>query len=106
LLLYSKYLKDNADNAPCNKDAVYDFLNNPKNDWRKLLLTLSARIIQFYRTLTSDDRVCALIFDDTSFYRNGSKKVELLARVKDHVSGKCFKGFRKSPTAGIAGGLV
>jgi hypothetical protein len=35
-----------------------------------------------------------LIFDDSLFSRNRSKKVELLAKVFDHTTHKFFKGFR------------
>ena len=90
-----QYLKDASANSPCKKDAVYRLLNDPNNDWRKLILLLGAAIVKFYRSLTSDRRVCALAIDDTAFYRDCSKKVELLARAWDHVSNRHFKGFRK-----------
>ncbi len=44
--------------------------------------------------LTSEARRNVLIIDDSLFSRNRSKKVELLARVYDHVSGTYVKGFR------------
>ena len=44
--------------------------------------------------LTSGARRNVLIIDDSLFSRNRSKKVELLARVYDHVSGTYMKSFR------------
>lgn len=38
--------------------------------------------------------VNVLIIDDSLYSRNRSKAVELIARVKDNVSGKYVKGFR------------
>jgi hypothetical protein len=44
--------------------------------------------------LTEKNRQSVLIFDDSLFSRNRSKKVELLAKVFDHTSHKFCKGFR------------
>jgi hypothetical protein len=43
--------------------------------------------------LTSEDRKTAIIFDDTSYYRDRSKKVELLSRFFDHSKRIYYKGF-------------
>ena len=77
------------------KDAVYRFLNSAHYNWRKFLLLLSSAVINNHITpLTSDDRVNVLILDDSLYSRNRSKKVELLAKVYDHVSHKYHRGFR------------
>lgn len=76
------------------KDTVYRFLNSPRHNWRRFLLLLSSSAIQRMTRLTSDDRADVLIVDDSLFSRNRSKKVELLARVFDHVSHKFVRGFR------------
>ena len=76
------------------KDTVYRFLNSPRHNWRRFLLLLSASVIQRISRLTSDNRVDVLIVDDSLFSRSRSKKVELLARVYDHVSHKFVRGFR------------
>ncbi|GMA65785.1 IS4 family transposase ISDha5 [Alicyclobacillus fastidiosus] len=55
---------------------------------------LSAAVIQRISRLISDDRADVLIVDDSLFSRSRSKKVELLARVYDHVSHKFVRGFR------------
>lgn len=75
------------------KDAYYRFLKQPTYAWRRFLSSLSLRVIQSFTRLTSDNRVKVLIVDDSLFSRSRSKKVELLARVFDHVSGKMVKGF-------------
>jgi len=76
------------------KDAVYRFLNHAGFAWRRFLTSLSVATIQKVESLTSVDRVTAFIFDDSMFERNRSKKVELLARFKDHATGAFYKGFR------------
>ena len=52
------------------------------------------RLISSVDRLTGNDRESVLIFDDSLFSRNRSKKVELLAKVFDHTTHKFFKGFR------------
>lgn len=86
---------DSENSTEFSKDTVYRFLNSSNFNWRKFLLLLSTAIIKnFVYPLTSKDRVNVLIVDDSLYSRNRSKAVELLARVKDHVSGKYVKGFR------------
>ncbi|WP_187147810.1 transposase [Heliomicrobium modesticaldum] len=79
---------------PFAKDTAYRLLNDPRWEWIGFLLTLGATITAWFKTLTSEQRVKAIIFDDSAYVRDRSKKVELLARVKDHVTGRYFKGFR------------
>ena len=78
------------------KNVVYRLLNNPKHNWRRFLLTLSAATISKVSALTSSSRPKVLIVDDSAYERNRSKKVELLARCFDHASQKMryYKGFR------------
>ncbi|MBC7350661.1 MAG: transposase [Candidatus Aminicenantes bacterium] len=78
------------------KDVIYRFLNNPLYDWRRFLLKLGAGVVNnFLNPLTKPERVKALIVDDSLYSRNRSKKVELLARVFDHVTRRYVRGFRK-----------
>lgn len=65
------------------KDSVYRFLERPTFNWRRFLLSLSS---------TAIGKV--LIVDDSAYRRDRSKKVELLARLYDHASGKFHKGFK------------
>lgn len=93
-----RLLKSNQSiNYPA-KDAVYRFLNHSKFAWRRFLLFLSANAIQKVSDLTDHHRPKVLIVDDSSFYRQRSKTVELLARCfdLDHASQKMrfYKGFR------------
>lgn len=78
------------------KDAVYRFLNQSTFSWRRFLTLLSADTTKKVSTLTDHDRPKVLILDDSSYDRNRSKKVELLARCFDHASQKMryYKGFR------------
>ena len=86
--LNSKY-KDQA----VSKNTYYRFLNESSYNWKKFLLLLSARVISAFDRLTRPERVKVLILDDSVIKRNRSKKVELLARVYDHVEHKYSKGF-------------
>lgn len=90
-LLQSKKAKDLPE-----KNAIYRFLNNPQYNWRRFLLVLSPFTIMKVSSLTRHDRPKVLIVDDSSYERNRSKKVELLARCFDHSSQKMryYKGFR------------
>jgi hypothetical protein len=78
------------------KDTVYRFLNQSTFAWRRFLLLLSSFVVGNVSKLTDHHRPKVLILDDSSFYRNRSKHVELLARCFDHASQKMrfYKGFR------------
>lgn len=77
-----------------DKDAAYNFLNFPTYNWRRFTLHLCRRIYFVIRKLLDDSSEEVLIFDDSTYSRNRSKKVELLSRVFDHTDGKYIKGFR------------
>lgn len=76
------------------KDAAYDLLENPRYNWRQFLFKLVMKIISVLELLTSEEREKVLIADDSDYDRARSKKVELLARIFDHNSGKYLKGFK------------
>jgi len=85
----------NNKNIEFGKSVAYDLLNNSKYNWRLFITKIVTVVINsFLKPLTNDSREAVLILDDSSHPRNRSKKVELLARVFDHVTGKYFKGFR------------
>ena len=87
--------KDAPESISFERDTFYRFMNSCAIHWRKFTLLLSTAIIrQAIEPLTSKARRNVLIIDDSLFSRNRSKKVELLARVYDHVSGMYVKGFR------------
>jgi len=81
-------------NLGFKKDAAYDFLKNPKHNWRKFMLTLVTIVVRFFDALTSEEREKVLIFDDSTYDRSRSKVVELLAWIYDHNSGRNLKGFK------------
>ena len=77
------------------KSVAYAQLNNARYNWRKFLLGIVSEVIRiFMKPLTDTARDAVLIIDDTSYERNRSKKVELLARVFNHVTHLYFRGFR------------
>ena len=83
----------NAETQYC-KDAVYRFLNNAKIHWEKILNMLAVSVIARIRALTSEERLTAIVVDDSPYSRNRSKKVELLSKIHGHVTNKFFMGFR------------
>lgn len=81
-----------------SKDAVYRFINSSFINWSTFLLSLAACIItNKVSGLTSNDRINAMVVDDTLYSRPRSKHVELMAKVHDHSGkgAKFRKGFRQ-----------
>lgn len=83
---------DESEDRP-SKDTFYRLLKCPKFAWQRFLSSLATRVIDHFTELTDHNRVKVLIVDDSLFSRARSKKVELLAKVYDHVSGKMVNGF-------------
>lgn len=82
------------------KDTCHRFLQSVSTDWNKFLSLLAKAIISknFIPLRRMDcegkEKPFFLIADDSSYYRNRSKKVELFARNWDHALNRCYKGFR------------
>lgn len=76
------------------KDVAYDLLENPRYNWRQFLLKLVVKIITVVEMLTCEEREKVLVVDDSDYDRSRSKKVELLARIFDHNSGRYLNGFK------------
>lgn len=78
------------------KDTVYRFLNQSTFAWRRFLHLLAVCTIGKVTKLTNHARPKVLILDYSSYDRNRSKCVELLAHCFDHASQKMrfYKGFR------------
>jgi hypothetical protein len=58
-------------------DTVYRILNNPRFNWRNLLLSCARTLIHRHiDSLTSDKRVTCYSLDSTVYQRQRSKKVE------------------------------
>ncbi len=77
------------------KDTVHRFMKMLQINWIRFTTILSSKLIkEAIVPLDSEERANVLIIDDSMFERNRSKKVELLAKVYDHVK-HCYKfGFR------------
>jgi len=88
----------NGTNLPGFKnDTVYRFLNATCINWVMFLLNLAVTVIKPIKIATSEDRLCALVIDDSLFSRGRSKCVELLANVYDHAAhgkNRFVRGFR------------
>lgn len=57
------------------------------------MFLLAAKVTAAFDKLTRPERVKVLVLDDSVIKCNRSKKVELLAKVYDHVEHKFQKGF-------------
>ena len=88
-----RFLNSKHKDQAVSKNTYYRFLNESSYNWKKFLLLLSSRVISAFDRLTRPERVKVLVLDDSVIARNRSKKVELLARVYDHVDHKFKKGF-------------
>ena len=86
--------KETLPSLPFAKDTFYRFMNSCSVNWRKFTLQLGFAVIHKIAPLTDESRRNVLIIDDSLFSRSRSKKVELLAKVYDHVEHKYTKGFR------------
>jgi hypothetical protein len=75
------------------KDAVYRFMGDPKVKWEDLVPSVAAKVVPVVDSLTGSERRSALVVDDSAYYRDRSKKVELLSRFKDHSENRWYKGF-------------
>ena len=89
----SEAISKAQDSFGFGKDVVYRFLNNAKANWENLLFYVSMLVIQFMLSLTNGNRIKAFVIDDTSYYRDRSKKVELLSRCYDHSKDQYYNGF-------------
>lgn len=92
----SMFLDMQSGKAPSfGKDTIYRFKNATHINWMRFTTLLSAEIIgTTVEPLTDENRRNAFVIDDTIFERNGSRKVELLAKVYDHARHRFTRGFR------------
>lgn len=88
-----RFLGSKKQDIACSKNTYNRFLNDCHYNWRRFITMLAARVIAYFDTLTCADRFKALVIDDSVIDRNRSKRVELLAFIFDHVTGKSVKGF-------------
>ena len=88
-----RFLNSKHKDQAVSKNTYYRFLNETSYHWKKFLLLLAVKVTSIFDTLTRQERVKVLVLDDSIIKRNRSKKVELLAKVYDHVEHKFQKGF-------------
>lgn len=88
-----RFLGSKKQDIACSKNTYNRFLNDCHYNWRRFITMLAARAVAFLDTLTCDSRFKALVIDDSVINRNRSKRVELLAFIFDHVTGRSVKGF-------------
>ena len=92
---FYRQTKSRSSRLGFGKDTFYRFMNSCHTNWRKFTRLLGRNIIkETIEPLTSDERKNVLVIDDSLYSRSRSKKVELLARVFDHVNHSYTYGFR------------
>jgi PAS domain-containing protein len=82
-----------TDKPPFGKDVALRFLNKATINWHMFLFSLSIAVTTDVKTLTSEGRRYVLRIDDTTYYRDRSKHVELLSRFYDHSENRYYKCF-------------
>ena len=88
-----RFLNSKHKDQAVSKNTYYRFLNETSYNWKKFLLLLAVKVTDAFNKLTRPERIKVLVLDDSVIKRNRSKKVELLAKVYDHVEHKFQKGF-------------
>ena len=88
-----RFLNSKHKDQAVSKNTYYRFLNETSYNWKKFLLLLAVKVTAAFDKLTRPERVKVLVLDDSVIKRNRSRKVELLAKVYDHVEHKFQKGF-------------
>jgi len=73
------------------KTTMNDFLNNPKYNWRKVLLYVASIYTRLHKP--DEGKYSVLIIDDTSKEKQG-KKAEYLSWFYDHSKGMCYMGYQ------------
>lgn len=88
-----RFLNSKHKDQAVSKNTYYRFLNETSYNWKKFLLLLAAKATSVFDRLTRPERVKAFVLDDSVISRNRSKKVELLAKIYDHVEHRFKRGF-------------
>ena len=87
------FLGSKKQDIACSKSTYHRFLSDPHYNWKRFITQLAAKVIDLTDKLTNQNRFKAFVLDDSFIGRKRSKKVELMAFIFDHVSGKKQKGF-------------
>ena len=88
----------------CRKDVFYEFLNDGRTDWRKLVYHIACQLWQkvIIRSDHRSDDTCLMI-DDTDFPKTG-RRMENIGRVHSHLEHRSILGF-KALFLGITDGI-
>lgn len=88
----------------CRKDVFYEFLNDGRTDWRKLVYHITCQLWQkvVIRSDHKSDDTCLMI-DDTDFPKTG-RRMENIGRVHSHLEHRSILGF-KALFLGITDGI-
>lgn len=88
----------------CHKDVYYEFLNDGRTDWRRLVYHI---VCQLWRKviIRSDHKSAdtCLMVDDTDFPKTG-RRIENIGRVHSHLEHRSILGF-KALCLGITDGI-
>ena len=88
----SKLNRHYEEEMPFGKDVAYRFIERKDVRWERLVFYASNEVIPEVKRQTKEKRQSALVIDDTTQYRDRSKKVEMLALCHDHATQKYYKG--------------
>lgn len=78
----------------CRKDMFYRFMEQENIDWRKLVYTVSLRLLKRISSRKgSKESIQCLIIDDTDLPKTGFK-MEMIGRIYSHVFHKSILGFK------------
>lgn len=88
----------------CRKDVFYEFLNDARTDWRKLVYHISGQL--WTKVIIRSDHKptdTSLMIDDTDFPKTG-RRMENIGRVHSHLEHRSILGF-KALSLGITDGV-
>ena len=88
----------------CRKDVFYEFLNDCRTDWRKLMYHIVCQL--WTKVIIRSDHKCddtCLMVDDTDFPKTG-RRMENIGRVHSHLEHRSILGF-KALFLGITDGI-
>lgn len=93
-----------GDKLGCHKDVYYDFINDGRTDWRKLMYRIVCQLWTkvIIRSDHKSDDTCLMI-DDTDFPKTG-RRIENIGRVHSHLEHRSILGF-KALCLGITDGI-
>ena len=88
----------------CRKDVFYEFLNDGRTDWRKLMYHIVSQLWTkvIVRSDHKSEDTCLMI-DDTDFPKTG-RRMENIGRVHSHLEHRSILGF-KALFLGITDGI-